>query len=502
MRTKKALYNMAASLVLQLATASIGFIVPRLVISSYGSAVNGMVSSINQFLVYLNLVEGGIASASIAALYVPLADNDNIRINRILSAARRFYNNSGCIFAALVLALSFLYPLIVDNQVSGMLSFAMVLLLGFSGVVEFFFIGKYRVLLTADQKIYILTNIQTAAVVLNAIIKVALILNGFGILFVQTFAAAVYLLRAVLIYRYIKKNYPFISFKAQPDMKAIDKRWDALIHQITGLIVLNTDIIVVTIFCGLKEVSVYTVYNMVFASLGMIVASFSSSLSAGFGNVLAAKDTRLLKETYYSFEYIYYAVLAWAYSCAFVLIMPFVSIYTAGITDADYIRPAVAAAFILVGVANQIRIPQGILVVAAGHFKETKYKAILEAGINITASLILVNIFGMVGVLMGTVCSYAYRTLDFIFYTPRKILHTSVKPTFARLFRNICLSIVSIVPFIVLLKVKAGSYLQWLLWAAVVGLWSFIIVFGINYMLEPNSMKSILVRIKAMTKRT
>jgi hypothetical protein len=51
---------------------------------------------------------------------------------------------------------------------------ALVLIIGASGALEFFAVGKYKVLYTADQKSYVISIINAAAVALNAIIILVL----------------------------------------------------------------------------------------------------------------------------------------------------------------------------------------------------------------------------------------------------------------------------------------------------------------------------------------
>ena len=57
MRSKKALKNIISSLLLQLVTVICGLILPRAIIGKYGSNVNGLISSITQFLTYITLLE-------------------------------------------------------------------------------------------------------------------------------------------------------------------------------------------------------------------------------------------------------------------------------------------------------------------------------------------------------------------------------------------------------------------------------------------------------------
>ena len=106
-----------------------------------------------------------------------------------------------------------------------------------------------------------------------------------------------------------------------------------------------------------------------------------------------------------------------------VLILPFVGVYTINLTDVQYVRPVLGILFTLIVFMQNVRIPGLTIICAAGHYKETRYQAILEAVINITVSLGLVWKFGMAGVLLGTVCSYGYRSFEIVFYTC--LLYTS-----------------------------------------------------------------------------
>ncbi len=501
MRTKKSFYNFLGSLTLQFFNAVVGFFLLKLFITAYGSSINGLISSIKQFLSYLNLVEAGVGAAAIAALYRPLANNNILSINRILSATKLFYLRSGYIFLTLIVVLAMLYPIFLSNEeITPILAAFMVLILGGSGIFEFFFIGKYRVLLTADQRSYVLSMIQLIGTALNAITCIVLIKLDFNVLVVQMVATLIYLSRFFIILNYVKKVYPKIRFDLPPDNGAINRKWDVLVHQISALVVFNTPIIIITIFCGLREVSVYAVYSMVFSSITLVVSSFSSGLLAGFGEILVTNNRKALLKGYNTFEYIYYAVVAWAYTCSAVLIIPFMKLYTQGITDTDYVRVSVAGLFIVIGVAHNVRVPSNTLVDAAAHFKETKYRSILEATINLVVSLALVNSFGIIGVLLGGLCSYAYRTTDFIVYTSRNILKCSFSPTLRKLVRNLVLSLIAISPFIYILEVNVSNFGQWLAWAVVVSMWTFVIIFLGNLLLDPITMKDIIRRIGMVLK--
>ena len=174
-RTKKFVSNAVSSFILQFVTMISGLIIPRLMIETYGSEINGLVSSVSQFVRYFTLVEAGLASASIYALFKPLADRDYDAISGIVSATRIFYFKSGYFFVALVLGCSLFYPYYIKTEsLSSLQVGVLVLVLGCSGVLNFFVMAKYTALATADQKVYIINLLNVVSIIVNTIVIVVL----------------------------------------------------------------------------------------------------------------------------------------------------------------------------------------------------------------------------------------------------------------------------------------------------------------------------------------
>ena len=69
---KKILKIFGYGVISQVITLLLGIIIPKLMIVSYGSEVNGLLSSIRQVFVYVALLEAGIGTASLQALYAPI----------------------------------------------------------------------------------------------------------------------------------------------------------------------------------------------------------------------------------------------------------------------------------------------------------------------------------------------------------------------------------------------------------------------------------------------
>ena len=119
-RKKKLYYNSFFYLILQVLTIISGFILPKIYISSYGSEVNGLISSITQFLSVISLMDLGIGAVIEASLYKPLANKDNITISKVLKSGDKFFKIVASIFVLYATILCFIYPKIINSNFSNL----------------------------------------------------------------------------------------------------------------------------------------------------------------------------------------------------------------------------------------------------------------------------------------------------------------------------------------------------------------------------------------------
>lgn len=490
---------MAANLFLQIVVFISGIILPRFILQAYGSSINGMITSVNQFLTYLGLAEAGVATASVVALYTPLALGRKDEVNSILSAARKFYNRSGVLFLSLTAVLVFIYPFFISGQLDNSLVRWMIVVLAGSTLVDYFFLGKYRVLLMANQEGYVVALIQSAGTVANMVVSIGLIYAGASVLAVKAVATGVYVLRLFLVKAYAKKKYPDLDFHAQPAEGALKQKNAALFHQVVTIIVNNTDTTILTICLGsrsLLEVSVYGIYMLVVNAVNQLLTSFSNGLTAGFGEVIARREEETLKKSYSDYEYMFFLIFFVVVACMGVLLIPFISVYTIDMKDVQYVRPVIAVLFTLLVFLQNVRIPGLTIICAAGHYKETRYQAGLEAAINIVVSLALVWSMGMTGVLLGTVCSYGYRSFEIILYTNRHLIPGTAKTAFSRIIRNLVVTAVLIAAGIWLIPQNMTSFINWFIYAVAAGVVSVVLIVGVNYIAEPQEFKNLIARLR------
>jgi hypothetical protein len=464
--------NTATSLLLQFVSVICGFIVPRIIIGTYGSEINGLTASITQFLGYIALFESGVGGVVRAALYKPLADNDIPRISGIVKATESFFRKIALIFLGYMFILACLYPMLVNKSFDWMFTASLTVVIGISTFAQYYFGMTYTVLIYADQKRYIASALQIFSIILNAILVVIFASFGASIHWLKLGTAAVYVLRPILLNLYVKKKYT-IRKDVQPDTDAIKQRWNGLGHHLAFFVNLNADVVILTLVSkissafSIAEVSVYTVYHAVVYGIVNITSSFSSGMEAGFGNMIAKGEKENLNAKFGIYEFMYYTVVSVMFTCAGILIVPFIKVYTSGISDVNYIRPAFAYIIVLAYAVYAIRSPYNTLTLAAGHYKQTRNGAFLEAAINVVVSVICVFIWGIVGVAIGTLAAMAFRTVQYACYLSKNILERKLSVFIKRVVISVAIAITSFVIVYLLPSFEVDSYFKWILLAII-----------------------------------
>ncbi len=498
-RTKKFMYNSIATAIYQIIVMLSGFVTPRILLQFYGSEMNGLVSSINQFITYFSLVEAGIAGAAVYSLYKPLAKKDEDGVNAIISAAKKFYIQAGWIFTILVIGMAIIYPIFVKtSNLSFFAEMILIVVLGAKGFLEFFTLAKYRVLLTADQKTYMISNASSVYIILQMIIIVILSILRVNITIVYAMAIIALFVRSFILMVYVKKHYKYINYNVEPDVKALDQRWDALFLQILQAVQTGAPVILATIFTTLQEVSVYTIFNMVFVGINGVLNIFVNGLSAGFGDVIARKERETLQKTYKEFEYSYYIIITIVYTVTAIMLMSFVNLYTSGIHDANYNQPLLGLLFTLNGLLYNLKTPQGMLVISAGMYKETRVQTSIQALIIVVGGILLAPSLGLTGILIASCLSNLYRDIDLLFFIPKHVTKLPVKESLYKMLLVIVLSVILYIPFITIFKITSNGYVQWIEQAVVITLAISTITILINYLIDKKQFKNVLERIKGL----
>lgn len=184
---------------------------------------------------------------------------------------------------------------------------------------------------------------------------------------------------------------------------------------------------------------------------------------------------------------------------AYLFYMDFIELYTAGM-DINYCLKYMPLLVVLVEILSYARLPMLNVISYAGHFKQTQWRSLVESIINLGSSLILVSIFGIYGVLMGTVLALLYRDNDIIFYTSHKLLQRSVWKSYKLWLINIVFSLAVVVIFN-LMPLKLDNYFTLLTCAAVVSIIVVPTQLFVNFLVNKGAMTEVKKLFKQKTDR-
>lgn len=419
---KKGILNVLYGFLGQIVIICLGLVIPRLVLVSYGSEVNGLLTSVSQIFTCFSLLEAGVGVASLQALYGPVANNDREKIQGIMAATHHFYKKTGYLYALAVTVLAFAYPVFVDSDIPYWTVVLVILFGGLGNCINFFYQGKYKILMQVEGYSYISINITTLINVLTSLAKVVLLLMGYNVLAVQFSFFVINILQMLIYGVYIHKKYRWLDLTVTPDDEAISQKNATLVHQVSSLIFNNTDTLLLTfIIQDLKIVSIYTMYNMVIS----MATTMIQQVDTGFGFMLGQRystDKKNYYELHHIFEILYMILVFAVMTTIYILILPFMRLYTAQINDVNYIYSYYPLLFVLTPLLAYGRMAANNLINYAGHFRQTQWRAILESSINIAVSVIGIWKLGIPGALLGTIVASIYRTNDIILYVYKYLL--------------------------------------------------------------------------------
>ena len=414
--------SLASTLLLQVITLISGLILPRVLISAFGSEMNGLVSSVTQILNYITLLEGGVGGVVTASLYRPLAENDLRKISGIVNATERFFRRVALIYVVYVAATALIYPSFLRGGESYWYIAALICVVGSSLFVQYFFSLTARLLLKADRHVTFLSLTQSLLILLNLLLVVASVRLFDDLLIVKAVSALVFFLQPLIYGIFIKRKYK-LDKTVPPDTDSLRQRWSGFGQNLAFFIHTNTDIVILTLFMPLSAVSVYTVYFAVANSLKTLVAALSSAVIPSIGNIAAQDDKERTAGAFDLYEFAVSFITFVLFTCAILLIVPFVGVYTRGITDADYIQPVFGVLILVAEMLYCLRDPYVSIAYTAGHFRQTAPYAYAEAAINIV----------LIGVAAGTAVSMAVRMILQVLYTKNRIIMRPVSKCVSRL---------------------------------------------------------------------
>lgn len=314
-----------------------------------------------------------------------------------------------------IVVLMIFYPSLIKDEFGYLYTAALIFAMNINTISQYFFgivNGKF---LSADQRGYIQYNLHTITLIVNTIACIVLIRMEASIHFVKLATSLIYLFRPVLLYLYVQKNYKLnrsMDYTEEP----LSQKWNGVAQHIASIILDGTDIIVLTIFASLNDVSIYSMYYIVLSGVKRLFLSLTDGIKAFMGRLWAKQDMKGIKRYFHHMEWSMHNIAVFIFGCTMTLIIPFVQVYTKGIEEVNYIVPVFAFIITLATAVHCLYIPYITMILASGHFKQTQKFFFIAAFMNVVIFVAGAVNWGLTGVAAGTLIAFSYHTIWMTLY--------------------------------------------------------------------------------------
>lgn len=497
MKTKKSILNFLTDVIPLLIISVLGIFKLKLFIQVLGDDTLGLYQLFSQIMIYIALVDGGLTSAVLYALYKPNINNDTKKMNDILVGSKRIFDLIGAAVFIIAFFVSFFIKFFIkDCAFPTNYLMIVFLLFSLSNVISYFFV-PYQVLLEVKEKKYLSNLCLQIGQISLSVLEIVMLLKGSSFVSILIMHAIVKLLSNIVLKIICNKEIKEINFKSKkPDYVFTKQVKDLLVHKINGLIGSNIDILIISTFLGLKFVAIYSTYNYIINMIRTILGKISSSIVAIIGNKNAS-DPNGAYNIYLELNSLLFLI---AITICVPLLLAINSFITIWYENKIATSALIAVSFVGLLFFFIIKLSTTTFITASGLFKETKKCAMTDMLVNLILSLALVNFLGISGVLIATIIStfiseYIMKTI--ILY--KNVFKKDVRSFFVN---NIKFFVILVIDFIISINVinvfAINNIINWFIIFMIFTIINFVVIAFTFYVL--GALTSI-VRIKSLFER-
>lgn len=485
-RVRKSLLNARVNLTFYFLTLALSFFSRKIFLGCLGADFIGLTGTLGNLLGFLNLAESGISAAIAVVLYAPLFEHNELKIKEIVSVLGYLYQIIGKIIMGGGVVLSCFFPLIFSDAKLGLpiIYFSFFSFLGTSLIG--YFINYKQVLLSADQRNYVVAVYSQSANIIKMLLQMALAYytgNYYLWIIVEFLFGILY---SIILNWKIRQVYPWLKAELKcgkilchkyPDVMRYTKQ--LFVHKIGSVAYTQVTPFLIYAFASLQAVAYYGNYTLIISKFSSLLNNFLGGTSASVGNLIAEGDKDKIMKVYWELMSVRFLFTCIVVFSMYHLLPSFIALWL----GEEYIMSETLLVLVLISFAlSVIRGVTEEFAFGYGLFSDV-WAPFVEALILIVVAIIGGSIWGLEGTLLGSIVSsivvvYIWKPY-FLFSKGLKISVWNYWREFGKFILTICFSFY--MAMIILEKVPIqlfvyNSWIDWILYAMfVVSLFSLVV---------------------------
>lgn len=412
-KTENAVRNSIYGIVLRVINLVGAFIVRTMLIHIMGMEFVGLDGLFSSVLQFLNLAELGFSSAIVFKLYRPMAEQDDETVCALLTYYRSIYRIIGVVILVVGSLIIPVLPKLISGTVPEGVSIYVLYMVYLLNTCLSYWLFAYRTaILSAAQRNDLSSKISSVVLIFKYVLQIVLLLV------VKSYYIYVIVIPVTTVLTNIgnmlitNKYFPQYRCKGElnpEDKKEINQKVAALMYNKLGVVLINgSQNIVVSSVLGLALLGIYNSYYYIFNMLYSFFDVFHAAITGGIGNSIVTES----KETNYTLfgrvGFVNNWIVGWCSICLLCLYKPFMLIW---VGEEHTLSHGFSLLMSLYFYLWMVRYITAIFKSAQGLWVEDRFRALIEGVCNLLLSLVLVQHFGLSGVVLATIAAQVVISL-------------------------------------------------------------------------------------------
>ena len=407
-RMSNVVKNTYTALISQVIILILGFISRGVLIRTLGNVYAGINGLFTNILSIISLAELGLGTSMIFTYYTPLYNKDYGKLSSLINYYKKIYRIIVVVIIGLGVAIT---PFIewfikVDNNIQHIKLFFLLYVINTATTYMFVFRTD---IIVANQKKYILNIINMISRIIRVVLQISVLIIWQNFLLYLLIEVIMNIITNIVCNEVAKRMFEYCKNKecnlSRDEKKTIIESFkSSAIYKVAVVIINSTDNILISKIVGTVYVGLYSNYYMISAALNNVLVLLNNSIVASVGNIIADKDDKKKKQVLDVFILVFMWLGVYVTVMYYIFINDFVTLWIGkeNVVNRELLIVITIALYITF-IYNSIAIYRE----AGGIFRETKYVTLIEAICNIIISIVLGNIYGIVGIIAGTLISKA-----------------------------------------------------------------------------------------------
>lgn len=406
-RTKNTARNLFFGMITKIYNIIIPFLMRTAMIYLLGMEYLGLNSLFTSVLSVLNLAELGVGAAMTFSMYKPIAEGDSAKICALMRLYKIYYRIIGAVILGLGLCIMPALPMLVKKDLPPDVNLYVLYVINLLATVFTYWLFAYKnCLLYAHQRNDVTDKIgyivNTAKYGIQLL--VLFIIKDYYIYIIVMLLGniASNIVTAVVVDR-MYPQYKAMGKMPQSEVSMINRRIRDLFTSKVGLVVVDSaDTIVISAFLGLTALAKYQNYYFILSTIYGFITLITSSSLAGIGNSIVTESSEKNYIDLKKFTFIFSWLSVFSVCCFLCLYQPFMELWVGEDNLLPYGMVIMFSAYFFIKEINAVL---NVYKDASGIWHRDRFRPLVTAAANLIMNLIMVQFWGLYGILFSTALS-------------------------------------------------------------------------------------------------